>query len=118
MSGPTPGRHTTARRDGMSSDVDETMMPDPGQDALLVVERDATARQNARAAYVVEIDDQSAGHIRRGEQCTIRVSPGSHRIAVTISRVYRSPTLLIDCAPQQTVRLRCGPKRKRFVVQS
>lgn len=86
--------------------------------ATLIVERDAEARQNARASYAIEIDGQVVAGIQRSERRTIAVSAGTHRVTVTISRAYRSPTLVVDFEPSQTVLVRCGPKRKRFVLQS
>jgi hypothetical protein len=96
---------------------DDATVTDDATRATLVVQRDAQARQNARASYAIEVDGEVVAHIQRGEQLTIPVPSGTLRVAVTISRAYRSQTLVIDVAPSQTLRLRCGPKRKRFALQ-
>ena len=55
----------------------------PGR-ATVVVSRSLDARRDALRAYVVVLDGERVGKIRRGEKITVAVAPGRHVVRARI----------------------------------
>jgi len=64
-------------------------------------------------AYRVLIDEQVVGRLRRGETGRFDVPAGKHSVRIKIDW-SGSPTVFVDVAEAQLVRLRCGPSRGAF----
>jgi hypothetical protein len=79
--------------------------PPPGQ---LVVRRSTSATRDLLRGYRIVVDGRRIGTLRRGNEVTVALAPGRHRVRATIDW-SGSPELEVDLAPGRTVRLVVEP---------
>jgi hypothetical protein len=60
-------------------------------------------------AYHVIVDRDDVGEVRRGQLRFVDISPGRHEVHLAIDWA-RSPSVDVDIASGETVRLVCWPK--------
>lgn len=60
-------------------------------------------------AYHVVVDGDDVGEVRRGQLRLVHVSPGRHEVHLVIDWA-RSPSIDVDIASGETVKLVCWPK--------
>jgi len=77
--------------------------------AVVRIHRRRVLWRNRLAKYQVLIDDESVGSIAQGETADFSVSPGDHRVVLTISRVFTSPVKLVSLRAGQLAEFTCGP---------
>ena len=81
--------------------------------SIVEVARDKGGGRDVFRAYQVLIDEQVVGRLRRGKTGRFDVPAGRHGVRIKIDWTG-SPTVLVDLAEDQVVRLRCRPSRGAF----
>ncbi len=77
-------------------------------DAVVVITRGRGGWRDRFRSYVVMIDENDAGSVRRGERLEIPVAPGHHQIFLKIDWC-RSPTIELDAGPDDVIEMSCAP---------
>ena len=72
-------------------------------------------RPSAHIAMLVShkifVDGKKVGAVRNGKTQTIEVSPGQHEIYVKQSMFVQTNHLILDCAPNETIRLQVSQNK-------
>jgi hypothetical protein len=80
-----------------------------GSNGQLEVSRPKRGSMDLFRAYHVLVDGADVGEVRRGQSRLLYIAPGKHEVHLEIDWA-RSPSVDIDVAPGETVRLVCWPK--------
>ncbi len=67
-------------------------------------------------AYRVLVDGEDMGEVKRGQSRLVHVAPGRHEVHLAIDWC-RSPSIEVDVAPGENVKLACWPKFQVWQMQ-
>jgi hypothetical protein len=76
--------------------------------ATLVVLRPAEGFRDLVRAYQIRVDGRRVGHVKRGQQQVIELSPGEHEVRMHLDWCS-SPALRVHIADGEVVTLRTQP---------
>lgn len=77
--------------------------------ATIVVRRPSGAARDLARKYKIFIDGAHRGDVKRGEQLSFVVPPGTHSVVARLDEWWRSPELLLDVAPGQVHTVHVAP---------
>lgn len=76
--------------------------------ATITVHRTPGGNRDRMRGYKILIDNDVAGTVKPGEQLTVPVTPGPHKVQMKVDWCT-SPTLTINAAPGTNTALSCAP---------
>jgi hypothetical protein len=74
----------------------------------ITIDRAARGWLNSARAYRVLLDGNGVARVKYGQSVTVTAAPGRHDLQLAVDWA-RSPTLGLDLADGQELRIRCGP---------
>jgi hypothetical protein len=80
-----------------------------GSDGQLEISRPKRGTAGLFSAYHVMLDGVDMGEVKRGQSRLFHMAPGQHEVHLEIAWC-RSPSIEVDAAPGETVKLACWPK--------
>jgi hypothetical protein len=90
-------------------DVSQAVLQSAGPGASLEISRPRRGSADLFRSYHVLVDGDDVGEVRRGESWCVQIAAGRHEVHLVIDWC-RSPSVDIDVAPGETVKLVCWPK--------
>ena len=93
----------------VDDDQVSSAMPSRGSDGQLEIFRPKRGSVDLFRAYHVTVNGDDMGEVRRGHSRRLRIAPGIHEVHLVIDWC-RSPSIDIDVASGETVKLLCWPK--------
>jgi hypothetical protein len=93
---------------GVDDDEASSATPPRGSNGRLEISRLKRGGDLFRAYHVL-VDGNDIGEVRRGRSRLFWITPGRHEVHIVIDWA-RSPSIEVDVAPGETVKLICWPK--------
>jgi hypothetical protein len=76
--------------------------------ARIVLTRVRTGWRDRFRSYVVMLDGQEVGHVKRGERLEFTITPGRHQVFLKIDWC-RSRTVEVDAGSHDVIEMTCAP---------